>query len=291
MARLLRNRNAVSRARRRRVVAPNRVTTESAAAPREDLVGSVFTTGALAGRRALVTGGTRGIGRAIALAIAAAGGAVTVTWAARESDAESAAAALSQVGGDHAVRRCDVRDAQAVATLFAELKERGGVDVLVNNAGIFRMGSVEDTSVEMWHQVMDVNALGVFLGMKAVAATMVAQQAGSIVNISSIAGMGGSGMAFAYGASKWAVRGMTKSAAQTLARHGVRCNSIHPGIIDTDMLQAFDENGVRDRMRARIPLGREASAEEVARLALYLASDESAYSTGSEFVVDGGMTA
>jgi 3alpha(or 20beta)-hydroxysteroid dehydrogenase len=147
------------------------------------------------------------------------------------------------------------------------------------------------TSVDLWHQIMDVNALGVFLGMKSVADVMIAQRGGSIINISSIAGLRGSAMAFAYGASKWAVRGMTKSVAQALAPHGVRCNSIHPGIIDTAMLQEFDRVGVREQVDARIPLGREASADEVARLAMFLASDDSAYSTGSEFVVDGGMTA
>jgi NAD(P)-dependent dehydrogenase (short-subunit alcohol dehydrogenase family) len=167
----------------------------------------------------------------------------------------------------------------------------GRVDVLVNNAGIFRMAGLTTTPVDLWHQVMEVNATGVYLGMKAVAPRMMDQRGGSIVNISSIAGLRGAGMAFAYSASKWAVRGMTKSAAQELAGYGIRVNSIHPGIIDTAMLQEFDAAGVRQAVRDRIPLGAEASPEEVARLALFLASDESRYSTGSEFVIDGGMTA
>jgi 3alpha(or 20beta)-hydroxysteroid dehydrogenase len=140
---------------------------------------------------------------------------------------------------------------------------------------------------------MDINVTGVFLGMKSVAAHMVSRGKGSIVNISSVAGLNGTPGFLAYGASKWAVRGMTKGVAKELAPFGVRVNSIHPGIIDTPMLQTFDAagEGVREAVRTRIPLGYEAEPIHVARLALYLGSDDSAYSTGSEFVVDGGWSA
>ena len=141
--------------------------------------------------------------------------------------------------------------------------------------------------------MIDVNQVGVFLGMKAVAPTMIAQQSGSIVNISSVAGLVGSPGAIAYGASKFAVRGMTKSAAMELARSQVRVNSIHPGMIETDMMtEVTGGNAERhDRFAAAVPLRRPAEPEEVAAMALYLISDESRYCTGSEFVIDGGMTA
>ena len=168
--------------------------------------------------------------------------------------------------------------------------EAGRIDILVNNAGIFRVVPLTQTSVELWHQVMDINAMGVFLGMRAVAPAMIAQGSGSIVNISSIAGLRGAGVAFAYGASKWAVRGMTKSAAQELAPHGIRVNSVHPGIIETEMIREFGENW-KDALLPAIPQGRVASADDVAKLVLFLASDDSDYSNGAEFVVDGAMTA
>jgi 3alpha(or 20beta)-hydroxysteroid dehydrogenase len=142
-------------------------------------------------------------------------------------------------------------------------------------------------------RMFDINVLGVFLGMKAVAETMIEQQSGSIVNISSLAGITASAGAFAYGMSKFAVRGMTKTAAIELSRHGVRVNSIHPGMIQTDMLDQVgtgDESRL-ERMLRSVPMRRVAEPIEVARLALFLASDDSSYSTGSEFVVDGGMLA
>ena len=166
-------------------------------------------------------------------------------------------------------------------------------DILVNNAGIFERGTVLDTSLEAYRKTIDINQVGVFLGMKSVAPHMVSRQTGSIINISSVAGIDGTPGFLAYGASKWAVRGMTRGVAKELAPFGVRVNSIHPGIIDTPMLQTFDEagEGVRDMVRTRIPLGYEAEPIHVARLALYLGSDDSAYSTGSEFKVDGGWSA
>jgi 3alpha(or 20beta)-hydroxysteroid dehydrogenase len=132
-----------------------------------------------------------------------------------------------------------------------------------------------------------VNQTGVFLGMQAVASQMMAQRSGSIINISSIGGMRGASPCFAYGATKWAVRGMTKGAAQELGPYGVRVNSIHPGIIDTPMMA---DKPIAE-MAERVPLRRYASAEEVAKLALWLASDDSSYATGAEFVLDGGQTA
>jgi 3alpha(or 20beta)-hydroxysteroid dehydrogenase len=161
----------------------------------------------------------------------------------------------------------------------------------VNNAGIVAISPLLMTTEEDYRRVIDVNQVGVFLGMRAVVPHMVDRQTGSIVNISSVAGLMGSPGMIAYGASKWAVRGMTKSVALEVAPFGVRVNSIHPGIIETPMLEEFERWGIMSAIMQRVPVGRKAEAVEVARLALYLASDESAYSTGSEFVVDGGMTA
>ena len=179
------------------------------------------------------------------------------------------------------------------AALAETLGAFGQLDILVNNAGIFERGNVMDTSLEDYMRTININQVGVFLGMKTVAPHMVSRKSGSIINISSVAGIDGTPGFLAYGASKWAVRGMTRGVAKELAPFGVRVNSIHPGIIDTNMLQTFDAagEGVREAVRTRIPLGYEAEPIHVARMALYLASDDSAYSTGSEFKVDGGWSA
>lgn len=240
---------------------------------------------------ALITGGARGMGASEAALFADEGARVVV------SDVldDVGAATASRISPDGTTCRFvhhDVtsEDDWAAAVAFT-LDTFGGIDILVNNAGIFERGTVMDTTLEAYMRTVNINQVGVFLGMKTVAPHMVAQQSGSIVNISSVAGMAGTPGFLAYGASKWAVRGMTKGVAKELAPFGVRVNSIHPGIIDTPMLQAFDDAGVREMVRERIPVGYEAEPVHVARLALYLASDDSAYSTGSEFIVDGGWSA
>jgi NAD(P)-dependent dehydrogenase (short-subunit alcohol dehydrogenase family) len=241
--------------------------------------------GRLDGKIALISGGARGQGAAEARLFAAEGATVHLTDVLPEGRAVAA-----DIGGTF--HEHDVTDAAAWEAITKEMvAEHGRIDVLVNNAGIFRIAGLADTDRELWDQIIAVNQTGVFLGLKAVAPTMVEQRSGSIINISSIAGLRGAGMALAYGASKWAVRGMTRSLAQELAPHRVRVNSIHPGIIDTPMADEFDRAGVRQAVDERIPIGYEASADDVAKLALFLASDDSAYCTGSEFVVDGGMTA
>ena len=240
--------------------------------------------GRLDGKVCVITGGARGQGAAEARLFVAQGGSV---WITDVLDEEGEALA-QDIGAQY--RHLDVRDEQGWSDLIEEIvaaDER--IDVLVNNAGIFRASRLVHTSTEEFNQVMDINCTGVFLGMRAVAPVMIRNGAGSIVNISSLAGMRGSMGAIAYGASKWAVRGMTKTAAVELARKGVRVNSIHPGLIETPMA---DELGVgTDRIAGRTPLGRTAQPEEVANLALFLASDESSYSTGSEFLIDGGLNA
>jgi len=244
--------------------------------------------GKLDGKVALVTGGARGQGAAEA-ALFASEGATVVISDVLDGDGEQTAAANHGRYLHHDVTD-EARWKEVVDTI---LEWHGRLDILVNNAGIFRSGGVVNTRLAEYRQVIEINQVGVFLGMQAAARPMMEAGSGAIVNISSVAGLRGSGGAIAYGASKWAVRGMTKSAAQELARYGIRVNSIHPGLIDTPMLQQLPgvEAGNGDQLVRRIPMRRVAEAAEVAKLALFLASDDSSYSTGCEFVIDGGMTA
>jgi 3alpha(or 20beta)-hydroxysteroid dehydrogenase len=232
----------------------------------------------------LITGAARGQGEAEARLFAAEGARV---WLTDVLDTEGEALA-AEIEGTY--RSLDVRDEAAWGELVDEIIQRDGrIDVLINNAGIFRSNRMIDTSSEEFALVMDINTTGVFLGMRTVAPHMKEARSGSIVNISSLAGMAASAGAFAYGASKWAVRGMTKTAAVELARHNVRVNSIHPGAIETKMLHEIPKGP--ERLVRSTPLGRVADAREVANMALFLASEESSYSTASEFLIDGGLNA
>lgn len=235
---------------------------------------------------ALITGGARGQGAAEAELFMAAGARVVITDV---LDDEGAATA-QRLGAACEFMHHDVTSEGEWQRVVDSVVERHGqLDVLVNNAGIFRAVGLVETSLEMWEQMVAVNQTGVFLGMKAAAAPMRANGSGSIINISSIAGLRSAAVAHAYGATKWAVRGMTKSAAVELAPFGVRVNSVHPGIIETPMLAEFGE--LRPGLEERIPMGRVAGADEVAKLVLFLASDDSSYCSGHEFVIDGAMTA
>ena len=243
--------------------------------------------GRLDDKIALITGGARGQGAAEATRFIEEGATVRITDVLHDAGGQLA----DDLGGSASYRPLDVRNAQEWQTVVDEIvDEYGRLDVLINNAGIFQLADLESTTEEDWQRMIDINQTGVFLGMKTVAPQMKSQRSGSIVNISSIAGLQGTAMSFAYGATKWAVRGMTKSAAQELGPFGVRVNSIHPGIIETPMLELLGGDGGAIT-QGRAPLGRPAEADEVAKLALFLASDEASYSTGSEFVVDGGWMA
>ena len=245
----------------------------------------------LLGKVAIISGGARGMGASEAALFHSEGAKVVITDILDE-DGKLKAKEISPDGSSCVFMHHDVTNKDNWAAIVAGTIELfGQVDVLVNNAGVFELGGIVDTTLDQWNRTISINQTGVFLGMQAVAAHMSSRKTGSIVNISSVAGMTASPGFIAYGASKWAVRGMTKSVAKELAAFGVRVNSIHPGIIDTVMLQTFEQagDGIRDAIRQRIPMGREADPIEVARLALYLACDDSSYSTGSEFVVDGGF--
>ena len=242
--------------------------------------------GRLQNKVCLITGGSRGQGAAEAELFCAEGAKV---WISDVLDDEGDALS-DRLGEQCEYRRLDVRDESGWQTLVAEIEATDGrLDVLINNAGIFRSGRFVDTTKEEFELVMDINCTGVFLGMRTVASLMMKGGVGSIVNISSLAGMRGAARSAAYGASKWAVRGMTKTAAVEFARKGIRVNSIHPGLIETPM--AAEVGPGQERLIKRTPLGRSADAREVANMALFLASDESSYSTGSEFLIDGGLNA
>lgn len=238
----------------------------------------------LDGKIALITGGARGQGAAEAELFAAAGALVVITDVLDQvhETAESLGDAVEAMSHDVTSES----DWERVVDTIVD--RHGRLDILVNNAGIFRTVGLVETSMELWTQMVSINQTGVFLGMRTAAVPMKAQGSGSIVNISSIAGMKSAAIAHAYAATKWAVRGMSKSAAVELAPHGVRVNSVHPGIIETQMLEEF--GGAREAITERIPLGRTATAGEVADLVCFLASEDSSYCTGQEFVIDGAMT-
>ena len=244
--------------------------------------------GRLDGKVAIITGAARGQGEAEARLFAAEGATVVLTDV-LSSEGQAVADDLGARFHHHDVSTEDGWSRVVDATL----QEHGRIDVLVNNAGIFHRAKLIDHTVDDLRRILDINLIGVFLGMKSVAPTMMSQESGSIVNISSIAGLGASPGAIGYGASKFAVTGMTKTAAIELARYGVRVNSIHPGMIDTEMIQevASHDEARLERLEGTTPFKRSAAPDEIAYLALYLASDESSFSSGSEFVADGGVTA
>ena len=239
-------------------------------------------TGRLAGKVAFVSGAARGMGASHAREMVAHGAKV-VCGDILDAEGELVA---KELGEDARYVHLDVTRAEdwdaAVATAVAEF---GGVDVLVNNAGILNIGTVEDFELSEWHRILDINLTGVFLGIRAVVPAMKKAGHGSIINISSIEGMAGTIASHGYTATKFAVRGLTKSTALELGQFGIRVNSVHPGLVKTPMADWVPEDIFQSA------LGRIAQPKEISNLVVYLASDESSYSTGSEFVVDGGTLA
>ena len=243
----------------------------------------------LEGHVAVVTGGGSGIGEGIAMGYAEQGASVAILDVNVEAGSH-VSKTISMKGGNAINVGVDVTDRESCEGAVGEVREKlGVVSILVNNAGILLFDRLTRTSREDFERIMEVNCTGVFLGMQAVVDEMKKQQSGSIVNISSVAGLQGVGFQFSYSVSKWAVRGMTKSAAHELARHNIRVNSVHPGLIETAMLDQFPDN-LQPRVESVVPMGRSAEAAEVAELVLWLASQESSYCTGSEFGVDGGLS-
>jgi 3alpha(or 20beta)-hydroxysteroid dehydrogenase len=247
--------------------------------------------GRLDGKVALITGAARGQGEAEARLFAAEGGRV-VLGDLLDAEGEAVAASL---GAAALYRHHDVGDERSWSDFTAAALDRfGRIDVLVNNAGILHVAPIATIALDDYMRVIRVNQVGCLLGMRAVIPPMQAAGGGSIVNISSTCGLEGTAGLVAYVSSKFAIRGMTKTAALELGPLGIRVNSIHPGGIDTPMGRG-DTEGFEDVDTAAVykslPLGRIGLPIEIARLALFLASDESSYCTGSEFVADGGMLA
>jgi|TARA_B100001013_G_scaffold146824_1_gene86895 NAD(P)-dependent dehydrogenase (short-subunit alcohol dehydrogenase family) len=210
-----------------------------------------------------------------------------------DQEGTAVAAEIAEMGGDALYVHLDVtNEDEWDAAVQSAVASFGKLDILVNNAGIWRRGHVLETSSDQWDDIMDVNAKGVFLGTKAAIPEMRKAGGGSIVNISSTAGLVGSKTSAAYSASKGAVRIFTKSTAVQYAAEGIRANSIHPGPIDTDMGdQVWPDAASKSASVTRTALNRMGTPEDIAYGALYLASDESSFVTGSELVIDGGVTA
>jgi 3alpha(or 20beta)-hydroxysteroid dehydrogenase len=265
----------------------------STSPPARGRAGSLTTTkehgmGRLDGKVALVTGAAleRGQGACEARLFAAEGATVILT----DVRAAEGRATAARIGDRAEYLDLDVTDADAWEAVVAGVLERHGhIDALVNNAGIWHTGGLLETSPGDYRRVIEINQTGVFLGMRAVAPSMVRQGSGSIVNISSAAGLRGDARIHAYVASKWAVRGMTKAAALELAPSGVRVNSVHPGLIETPMSATEFAPGKPDPGR-NVPMGRVGQPEEVADLVAFLIADASTYVTGAEVAIDGAVT-
>ena len=246
--------------------------------------------GELDGKVAIITGAARGQGAAAARLFVEEGARVVVA-----DVADDTGKAFAESLGEAAYyRHLDVSSEDDWASVVDEAQRTfGAVNVLVNNAGVLHFSSVEETTLADYERVVRINQFGCFLGMRAVIPAMTAAGGGSIVNISSIEGLAGMPYTVAYAASKFAIRGMTKVAALELGARGIRVNSVHPGMIDTKMVQ--DAIGGHEvdvsPVTRKLAIKRVGRADEIAQLVLFLASDRSSYSTGAEFVADGGSTA
>jgi 3-oxoacyl-[acyl-carrier protein] reductase len=238
------------------------------------------------GKVVVVTGGSRGIGRACAVAFAKAGATVVLTYAGNDAAAEEA---VRLAGARTAAVKFDVSDTAACASAIdAVLAQHGRLDVLVNNAGVAVDGLSVRVKDEDWDRQLDTNLKGAFALARAAARPMMKQRSGAIVNLVSVVGeMGNAGQA-AYAASKAGLVGLTKALARELGSRNIRVNAVSPGFIDTDMTKKLPD-GLRARLLESIPLGRLGTAEEVAKSVLFLASDEAAYTTGEVLKVNGGM--
>jgi 3-oxoacyl-[acyl-carrier protein] reductase len=246
---------------------------------------------ALSGKVALVTGGSRGIGRAIAVALGRRGAKVIVNYAARADAAAAAAAAVEAAGGQAAIAGFDVADSAAVTDAIKGIaRDHGGLDILVNNAGVAINGLVLRFSDEQWQKTLAVNLGGAFHCIRAAASFLLrAKAAGRIINITSVVGEMGNGGQSAYAASKAGLIGLTMSTARELASRGVTCNAIAPGYIETDMTADHLPEAQRAKLLEQIPLGKIGRPEEVADAAAFLAGPEAAYITGQVLRVNGGM--
>lgn len=238
---------------------------------------------------ALVTGASRGIGRAIALKFAQNGAHVVINYSSSQAQAQNLKEEIESFGVRALVVKCDVSSSEEVNAMFSQIEKGfGRLDILVNNAGITKDGLILRMNEEDFDKVVAINLKGAFLCSKAASKIMVKQREGSIINISSVVGITGNIGQANYAASKAGVIGLTKSLAKELASRNIRVNAIAPGFIKTDMTEVLSDK-VKEAMLSSIPLGRFGEADEVANVALFLASNLSSYITGQVIVVDGGM--
>jgi NAD(P)-dependent dehydrogenase (short-subunit alcohol dehydrogenase family) len=246
----------------------------------------------LKGKIGLISGGARGQGAAEARLFVREGAKVVIGDVLDDQARKLADELSAQTGGRSATAvHLDVtRAADWRSAIDTCVREFGGLDILVNNAGIFNMSGLEDTSEELWDSIVNINQKGVWLGMKMAVPAMRRRGGGSIINISSVAGLTGSTGSTAYHGTKGAVRLLTKAAAVQYGAEKIRVNSIHPGLIATQMIDIIPQDQ-RQAFNAMVPMRREGQPEEVANVVLFLASDEASYVTGAEFVVDGGLNA
>lgn len=243
----------------------------------------------LNGKVAVVTGASRGIGRAAALKLASQGALVIVNYNGSKDRAEEVKKEIEAAGGKAEIRQCNVSDYAACEKMFKEIiAEFGSVDILVNNAGITKDGLLLKMSEADYDAVLDTNLKGTFNCIRFVARQMIKQRGGRIINMSSVSGVLGNAGQANYSASKAGVIGLTKSAARELAGRGITVNAIAPGFINTEMTEALSDK-VKEGAVAQIPLGRFGEAEDIANAVAFLASDEAGYITGQVLCVDGGM--
>jgi 3-oxoacyl-[acyl-carrier protein] reductase len=241
-------------------------------------------------RRALVTGGSRGIGRAIACALASEGVKVAVNYAQSDEAAQATVDAIRTAGGNAEAIKADVADGAAVVSMFDQLKRLwGGVDILVNNAARTHDGYLMMMSERSWNEVLDTNLRGAFLCARYAVRAMIAGRWGRIINVISPAGLVGKDGAANYAASKGGLLSMSKSLAREVGRYGITVNAVCPGLIDTDLTAKLPSEQ-RDRYLGQIALGRFGHSDEVAAAIVFLASEPARYITGSTLSVDGGLT-
>ncbi|MAU10719.1 MAG: beta-ketoacyl-ACP reductase [Anaerolineaceae bacterium] len=243
----------------------------------------------LEGKIAIVTGGSRGIGRAIALELGQRGATVVVNYNQSADAAEAVIAEIKAAGGDGMTFQCDVSDADQVATMFKDVtKAYGQLDILVNNAGVTRDNVIMMLKPDDFDTVINTNLRSAWLCSKAASRTMMKKRSGRIINISSVVGIAGNGGQTNYAASKAGLLGLTKSLAKEIAPRNVTVNAVAPGFIGTDMTSDLSDD-IKETAISHIPLGRMGAPEDVAKAVAFLASDDAAYITGQVLVVDGGM--
>ena len=243
----------------------------------------------LTGKTAIVTGGSRGIGRAVSLLLAREGANVAIVYAGNTAAAEETKQQAEALGAAAAVFQCDVADEQAVADMVKAVKTQfGSVDILVNNAGITRDGLLMRMKEADWDMVINVNLKSAFNFIHAVTPVMMKQKSGSIINMASVVGVSGNAGQANYAAAKAGIIGFTKAVAKELASRNIRVNAVAPGYVETDMTAGLPDSAKEDMLRS-IPLGRPATADDVAQAVLFLASDQACYITGQVLNVDGGM--